>query len=985
MSARRIVIIAACIAAWLTAVGVLGKKHLENTLDDYVGGEARQAGVLADTLSAEIGREFARLRSLARILTRSEQIRATIPFVGYQEPPATEAAKIRRQAELQGRIDLIEVNEMLAATADDLGIRRIQLLHRSGEVIASSRSTRGENDIGSVLSGDRLHAAATIVGSAEGFSIDAENIPGFRFGAAIEIEGDVIGVVVIDQSSLDIARPLHGHQQRVFITDEYGVSVIAREMDLLMAATPDARVHSITKGERLFRYGQRQITQLPFLHPDENAPDGLVRTADGTGYASVTRAFQSEALWVNIYTPLIGLDTLRQATLIGAGLIALIGFLVILVIERSITFTLSIRTKNAQLRAANQRVEETMEARSRFFAWMSHEIRTPMTGILGMLEQLGLSKLDSDQSWLLRTVQNSAESLITIINDILDFSKIEAGRLDQEILDVDIVDVVEQVAHSMAPVAADNDVILHLRIDPSIQTLYRVDPTRLRQVLYNFTTNAVKFAEGGQVGLCVDRLTRPDAPAAVRFAVSDNGIGMDAMTIDRLFAPFTQADESTTRRFGGTGLGLSICKTLAEMMDGSIKVESEPGVGSVFILELPLEPVGDSAIVAPPEKFFAGQRIFIHGGTPNLASAILGNLPGGEKVSAIGDADLIIDLDDGGPAGQDKPHVRLVMAPGMGQASWLHRNAAAAAAADALGLDAKAFRPRMINDDVAPATMSREDALAAGQLVLVAEDHPVNREVLRRHIESLGYAVDLAADGEKAWERVTKIPYGILLTDLHMPELDGLGLARRIRTGEAEQGLRRLPIVAVTASVLSGEFDKCRQAGADDVLLKPLLRRDLAYLLRNWIGSPAGSSGNEKSTDDDVAEAPLVAAKLDEDTPVDLSILAELLGDDPAMIQFAFTEYLETAPPDLAELAGAASTMDFANMRDCAHRLKGASNMIGASAAGALAYDLEKRSFAGDLNGYEDLPSEVARAIDEVLDFARDWLSDHDSETTETG
>ncbi len=198
MSKRRVMIILSCVAVWLISAGVFGSRHVQQALDNRMNEERRQASLLADTVASGIGREFARLRSLARILTRSEQIRATIPFVGYQEPPPDEAAKLRRQAELLGRADIFEVNEMLAATAEDLGLRRIQLLHRSGEVIASSRWTRGENDIGSVLSGDRLHATASITGAADGFHIDAENIPGYRFAASIEIDGDVIGVLVLE-------------------------------------------------------------------------------------------------------------------------------------------------------------------------------------------------------------------------------------------------------------------------------------------------------------------------------------------------------------------------------------------------------------------------------------------------------------------------------------------------------------------------------------------------------------------------------------------------------------------------------------------------------------------------------------------------------------------------------------------------------------------------------------------------------------------
>ena len=976
MTARRAILILVCIAGWLTAVGVFGQRHVQGTLDARLATEASRAGLLADTIAAEIGREFGRLRSLVKILTRSDRIRATIPFVGYQEPPIDEAARLRRQAELQGRADIIEVNQMLASTAEELGLRGIQLLHRSGEVIASSRWSRGDNDIGSVLSGDRLHAAASIVGAAESFYIDSENVPGYRFAASIGIDGDAIGVLVIEQSSVNIARPLNGHRHRIFVTDEKGVSVIAREPDLLMAAAPDAPFHAITTAERLFRFGQRDVTVLPFETFEGGGTRTLYRGDDGLDYAAVTRPFPSEPLWVNVLSPLVGHEALRWSAMQRVGLIALVGLLVMLVIERSVAFALSTRAKNAQLRAANLQVEEAMEAHSRFFARMSHEIRTPMTGILGMLEQLGLSKLNADQSWLLRTVTNSAESLITIINDILDFSKIEAGRLDLEILDVDIAEVTEQVAQSMASVAAERGVSLRLSVDPAIRVHYKTDPTRLRQVLFNFATNAVKFTEGGRVGLSVEKRETARTREIIRFSVSDTGIGMDTATVDRLFAPFAQADESTTRRFGGTGLGLSICKALADMMEGDISVDSAPGKGSTFILDLPLEPVADMPIPAAPRDFFDGRRLLIDGGDPDLAAAVLTNLPGAVAARTVDAADLVIALDDAAPPSDGQAFLRLVMAPGHGLPSWLHRNAAAAA--DALGLDPEAFRPRLAEEVASRAPLSREEALSTGKLVLVADDHPVNREVLRRHIESLGYPVDLVEDGEKAWAGLGDTAYGILLTDLHMPELDGLALTRRIRADEATRGSDRLPVIAVTASILTGEFELCKQAGVDDVMLKPLLRKDLAVLLDAWIGPPGNNSASTtgdvpEKTDNAImkSDAPV---DLDAAIPVDLSVLAELVGDDPDMMQFAFNEFLETTPADLAELAGTAATGDFPGMRDCAHRLKGACNMIGGLEAGELAYELEKRSFAGDLGDRDNLPNDVAHAVGEVLDFAREWL-----------
>jgi C4-dicarboxylate-specific signal transduction histidine kinase len=339
MPARRKIYTLAIVGIWLIAAGVLGNRHLETTTHAYVRADTRQNSLLADTIAAQIGQEFTRLRSLAKILAQSERIQATLPFVGYSEAPGNTAAREQRRADLMGRIDLIEINEWLANTAHDLDLRRIQLLHRSGEVIASSNAMSGANDIATLLFDDRMHALASIVGSADSFSIDAENVPVYRFAAAVVGGNDTIGVLVIEQSSLRIARPLSGHQQRIFVTDEFGVALIAREPDLLMTATAKARVHAISQSERLFRYGQRRLGESPFS-PIRDAPvgNGSGWTAAGITYSLVSRPLAGEPLQVNIMTVLHELTALRRTTIVEILLITLVGLLVILVTDRSIAF-----------------------------------------------------------------------------------------------------------------------------------------------------------------------------------------------------------------------------------------------------------------------------------------------------------------------------------------------------------------------------------------------------------------------------------------------------------------------------------------------------------------------------------------------------------------------------------------------------------------------------------------------------------------------
>jgi C4-dicarboxylate-specific signal transduction histidine kinase len=342
MSARRRIYILAIVGIWLIAAGALGNRYLELTAQAYVRAETRQAGLLADTIAAEIGREFTRLRSLAKILAQSGRIQAMLLVVGHNEAPGDTAAREQRRVDFTGRIDLIEINEWLANTTHDLNLRGIKLLHPSGEVIASSNAMRGDNDIATVLFDDRMHALASIVGSAESFSIDAENIPVYRFAAAIEAGNDTIGVLVIEKSSLHIARPLSGHQQRIFVTDEFGVALIAREPDLLMTATTGARVHAISQSERLFRYGQGRLGESPFS-PTRDAPviNGSGWATAEMTYALVSRPLTGEPLQVNVMTSLHELTALRRTTIVEILFIILVGLLIILLTDLSIAFARS--------------------------------------------------------------------------------------------------------------------------------------------------------------------------------------------------------------------------------------------------------------------------------------------------------------------------------------------------------------------------------------------------------------------------------------------------------------------------------------------------------------------------------------------------------------------------------------------------------------------------------------------------------------------
>jgi signal transduction histidine kinase/CheY-like chemotaxis protein/HPt (histidine-containing phosphotransfer) domain-containing protein len=630
--------------------------------------------------------------------------------------------------------------------------------------------------------------------------------------------------------------------------------------------------------------------------------------------------------------------------------------------------------------------EAASQAKSEFLAVMSHEIRTPMNGVIGAIELLERSALTSYQRELAGTVSGSARSLLGLIEGILDFSKIEAGRLEIEHVPLHLCELIESASDALQPLAASRGVHVHLFVDPRLPEHILGDAVRLRQVVTNLLGNAIKFSAGLEREARVSLRALAADDRTLRIVVSDNGIGLSAAARARLFQPFVQADQSTTRRYGGTGLGLAICHRLVFAMGGRIGVESAPDEGARFTVNLPLTAASGATPLAHDLSGIACELLvsdlqWADDWAAYLAAAGAHVLRGGLETTAapaLVSRVLIIEAGLQGHASANalewpcvelrhgrRREPRCLATAGATRVTLdieaAHRDALLHAVAIAAGRRGGAPDTchGALDDEPPPAAPDVHSAAAKGRLVLVAEDHPANRMVLERQFELLGVAACFASDGEDALRQwsVASDCFGLLLTDLHMPGLDGWQLTAAIRAGE-RGARRRMPIVALTASAVSDDAQRCLAAGMDDVLRKPILIEALGDAVRRWLDV-------EPETVPGALTAELPAAE-----PVfDVLTLQRTVSADARFQDRIYRTWLEHAQKDMHEIDGAVAAGRWHEAGLAAHRWKSSSRAIGAL---ALARQLEALEHAG-LRGCESA-RDIAAGLVEHLDHVTQKL-----------
>ncbi|OGB86559.1 MAG: hypothetical protein A3G82_27245 [Burkholderiales bacterium RIFCSPLOWO2_12_FULL_67_210] len=640
-----------------------------------------------------------------------------------------------------------------------------------------------------------------------------------------------------------------------------------------------------------------------------------------------------------------------------------------------------------ELERARRAAEAASTAKSDFLATMSHEIRTPMNGVIGVADVLMRSSLNPHQMELTGTIRESAFALLSIIDDILNYSKIEAGRMVLEQAPMNLLRLAEGACDVVHPMALVQGVRLHVFADPALPAALIGDAARVRQVIINLVGNAIKFSAGqdrpGRVAL---RLL-PLAGGGLRLDVSDNGIGMSPEVQARIFQPFEQGESSTSRTYGGTGLGLVICQRLVDAMGGRIRVASTPGVGSSFSVELPLPAHGverpapvphdldglecvlvldDEALVqdwatylsaagavvsrgealpvtnAPVEPSAGTTVLILSVERQRLLQSLGQSLPPGLRTV------LVRHAERGAPRFVQPTVVELEVG-GVHRDELLLAVAMAAGRASALPMDAEPPQNAQ-----APAVPDPAQAAAQGCLILVAEDNAINRKVIRHQLELLGLASELVASGQDALDcwRADPGRYGLLLTDLHMPGLDGFALAAAIRREEPTG--QRLPIIASTANVQGMDAARCREVGMDACMSKPVALDVLNDTLRHWLGRGKTGAGPVAMTAPPPPAVAAVSAPRGDAAlhGFDDSALTRLVGPDDAFQLDLCQRYLDSLDQALDDIGRAIASEDWRAAGLVAHRLRTSTLALGAVGLGRV---FEAMEIAGRENDAQAL------------------------------
>ncbi|MET3134649.1 two-component system sensor histidine kinase/response regulator [Oxalobacteraceae bacterium GrIS 1.11] len=767
--------------------------------------------------------------------------------------------------------------------------------------------------------------------------------PSLRVYRPVKLQGEVLGGVLIEADLRPVAFELMGRLAAIL-----GATIVCFGVALALTALGRKRIAkpiaSLTEAARMLSSKQACPGRIDYRRSDE-----LGALIDG-------------------FNAMLEQITSRDATLANY--------------RDQLERQVGLRT--AQLEKAKNAAEAASRAKSAFLATMSHEIRTPMNGVLGMTELLLASKLTEQQRHYTEMVKRSGENLLVIINDILDFSKIEAGKLSVEYIHFNFRELLDDLEHVFAPQANAKGLALEFAIANHIPIAICGDPNRLRQVLVNLIGNAIKFTEAGRITVKVAVDSETEQAVQLRLEVHDTGIGVASEAQERIFDSFSQADGSTTRKHGGTGLGLAISKQLVELMGGKIGVDNALTQGSIFWFTVNFDKhrvdFDDPSFNPKTTQGLHALIIDEHCSSRDVLERQLAAWRIASDSASSAD-DALLRLRDAARRGQPYTvaliDMELSRTSGLALAATIKAEPAIAGikllllsseqrAADSVqrreaGVAFQLIKPARecdlfdcivtrlrASEGVRSAAPAARVLLApkARRKVLLAEDNPVNIEVAKAMLDSLGLEVRCAHDGEQALRAAQGEDFDLVLMDCQMPVMDGFAATAEIRRHELQGGRSRvLPIIAITANALQGDREACLAAGMDDYLSKPFTQQQLAHTIARWIPLPRAATVHH-----DEAAPPAAPRNIINRHALD-NIRALSATGGAALLQRVIHAYVDDTPQHLHSLRLAIEALNAGGIRKSAHSLKSSSANVGADALAQLCKEMEKLGRADSTEG----------------------------------